>query len=136
MSTLISENEPLISQKASLINPDIKWMGIINKRGKLVDSIGKGGIDLPKAKRNMFFMKIALRNSMQEDFDEDLGVVNYCVTQRGNKKYVSVPVGRGNTVLAIAKNEADLEKVVGGINQILKYSQHFLGEKISEEEGR
>ena len=81
MSALISENKELVSQKASIINPDIELVGIINNRGKMVESIGNGIIDMPKRKKEMFFMKIALRNSMQKDFDEDLGAVNYCLTQ-------------------------------------------------------
>jgi len=39
MSTLNSENKELVSQKASIINPDVKLVGIINSRGKMTDSI-------------------------------------------------------------------------------------------------
>ena len=38
----------------------------------MTDSIGPGTIDMPECKKEMFLMKIALRNSMQQDFDEDL----------------------------------------------------------------
>ena len=135
MSTLISENKELVSQKASIINPDIELVGIINNRGKMVESIGNGTIDMPKGKKEMFFMKIALRNSMQKDFDEDLGAVNYCLTQRGSTKYISIPVGNGNTILAITKKDTNHEEVIEGINQILSYSGQFLGENISKGEG-
>ena len=135
MSTLISENNHLITQIASIINPDIELVGIINNRGKMVESIGNGTIDMPKGKKEMFFMKIALRNSMQKDFDENLGAVNYCLTQRGIRKYISIPVCNDNTILAITKKEANHEEVIEGINQILSYSGKFLGENISKGEG-
>jgi len=135
MPTLITENEFLVSQKASIRNPDVKLIGIINRKGRMVSSIGSGTIDLPENKKEMFFMKIALRNSMQQDFDEDLGTVNYCITQRGGTKYISVPVPNGNTILAVTKKDANHEGLVEGINQIIRYSQEFLGEKISKEEG-
>jgi hypothetical protein len=135
MPALITENEFLVSQKASIINPEVKLVGIINRKGRMVGSIGHGTIDLPENKKEMFFMKIALRNSMQQDFDEDLGTVNYCITQRGGTKYISVPVPNGNTILAVTKKDANHEGLVEGINQIIRYSQEFLGEKISKEEG-
>ena len=135
MPALITENEFLVSQKASIRNPDVKLVGIINRKGRMVGSIGSGTIDLPENKKEMFFMKIALRNSMQQDFDEDLGTVNYCITQRGGTKYISVPVPNGNTILAVTKKDSNHEGLVEGINQIIRYSQEFLGEKISKEEG-
>lgn len=135
MSTLISENDPLVSQKASIINPDIEFVGIINNRGKMVDSIGKGTINMPNSKKEMFFMKIALRNSMQKDFDEDLGEVTYCMTQRGSSKYISIPFPNGNTVLAVTRKDANQDDLIAGINQILRHSSHFLGEKLSKEDG-
>ncbi len=133
MSALISKNKELVSKKASIINPDVKLVGIINSRGKMTDSIGTGTIDMSEDKKKMFFMKIALRNSMQHDFDEDLGSVDYCMTIRGNTKYISVPTRNGNTILAVTKQDADHEELVVGINQIIRYSQQFLGENISKE---
>ena len=135
MSALISENKELVFQKASIINPDIEFVGIINNRGKMIESIGNGTINMPKGKKEMFFMKIALRNSMQKDFDEDLGAVNYCLTQRGSAKYISIPVCNDNTIFAITKKEANHEKVIESINQILSYSSQFLEENISKGEG-
>ncbi len=134
MSTVISPNKPILNQCASILKPGIELIGIINGKGRMVNSIGKGTIDLPKQKEEMFFMKIALRNSMQKDFDEDLGEVNYCVTQRGNTKYISIPCRGENTILVVAKKDVDQDQVIAGINQVVQYSQQFLGEKISRGE--
>lgn len=128
MSTLISKNKQFVSQKASIINPDIELIGVINNKGKMVNSIGPGSINMSKDKKEMFFMKIALRNSMQKDFDEDLGEVDYCITQRGGTKYISIPTSNCNTILVVTKTKVNHEKIVKGINQILLHSQEFLGE--------
>lgn len=133
MPALITQNQSQVTQKASIINPKVKLVGIINNRGRMIDSIGLGTIDMPKDKKEMFLMKIALRNSMQQDFDEDLGSVDYCMTQRGSTKYISVPTRNGNTILAITKQDVNHEELVVGINQLIRYSQQFLGVNISNE---
>jgi len=127
--------EELVSQKASIINPDVKLVGIINSRGRMTVSIGTGTIDMSEDQKRMFFMNIALRNSMQHDFDEDLGSVDYYMTQRGNTKYISVPARNGSTILAVTKQDVDHKELVVGITQIIRYSQQFLGENISKGEG-
>lgn len=127
MSTVISENEHLISQKASIIKPGVELIGIINKRGRMTDSIGSGSFGMPKAKKEMFLMKIALRTAMQKDFDEDIGEVNYCMTQRGSRKYISIPTVNDSTVLAVTKKDFDHNELVNNITQTLKNSDQFLG---------
>ena len=67
-------------------------------------------------------MKIALRASMQSDFDEELGKVNYCMTQRGDRKFISVPILGDNTVLIVTENNCDHEELVGNITRTLKNS--------------
>ena len=131
MGTMMNIEE-LVSQKASIINPDVKLVGIINSRGRMTVSIGTGTIDMSEDQKRMFFMNSALRNSMQHDFDEDLGSVDYCMTQRGNTKYISVPTRNGSTILAVTKQDADHEELVVGITQIIRHSQQFLGENISK----
>lgn len=65
---------------------------------------------------------------MQSDFDDDLGPVNYCMTQRGNRKFISIPTPNENTILVVIKNDCDPEEVVNNIIQTLKNSTEFLGE--------
>lgn len=130
MSTLISKNEHLVSKKASIIKPGVDLIGIINQRGRMIESIGYGDIGLDQDKKEMFLMKIALRASMQRDFDEDLGEVRYCMTLRGNRKFISIPTHNKNTILIITKRDFEHESLVNGIIQTLGYSGEFLGESI------
>ena len=62
---MISENNRLLSQKTLLFESGVEFVGIINNKGRMIDFIGTDSPVMPKDKRDMFFMKIALRNSMQ-----------------------------------------------------------------------
>ena len=112
-------------QKATIIKPGLEMIGIINKQGRMTESIGFDSLSMSKSKKEMFLMKIALRASMQRDFDEELGKVNYCMTQRGDRKFISISTFGDNTVLAVTKNDFDHEELVNNITQTLKNSDQF-----------
>ena len=125
MLVQIPEDKKQVLQKATIIKPGLEMMGIINKRGRMIESIGFDSLSMLKSKKEMFLMKIALRASMQSDFDEELGKVNYCMTKRGDRKFVSIPTFGDNTVLVVTKNNFDDEELVNNINQTLKNSGHL-----------
>jgi len=133
MSLLISKNNQNF-QDASIIRSGVEFVGIINEKGRLVDTIGKDLLcDMPRDRKEMFCMKIALRSSMQKDFDEYLGPVNYCMTQRDNSQFISIPTVNGNTILVITKKKVEPEVVVGYVTQMLQGSNQF-GDKTSKKE--
>jgi len=135
MSLLISKNNQNF-QDASIIRSGVEFVGIINEKGRLVDTIGKDLLcDMPRDRKEMFCMKIALRNSMQKDFDEYLGPVKYCMTQRGNAQFISIPGVNGNTILVITKKKVEPEVVVGYVTQIFQDSNQF-GDKKHQTEKR
>ena len=134
MSVIVSKNQTQVFRLATIIIPDVEMIGIINKRGRMIESIGFGALSMTESKKEMFLMKIALRNSMQSDFDEDLGAVNYCITQRGDRKFISIPALNGNTVFVVIKNNCNHEKLVNNIIQTLKNSTEFLGESLFKED--
>ncbi len=135
MTTVISENKPFLHQKGSLINSGIHLIGTINNKGRMTDSIGTGFLNVPKDKEEMFLMGIALLGSMQNDFNEDFGKVNYNITLRGRAKFISIPINNGNTILAMANKDADHERIIADIKHMQQYSNQFLGEKLSNERG-
>jgi len=96
---IVPKDQKQVLQNATIIKPDLEMIGIINKRGKMTESKGFDSLSMPKSKKEMFLMKIALRASMQSDFDEELGKVNYCMTQSGDLKFISIPTFGKNTVL-------------------------------------
>ncbi len=125
MSVIVPEDQKKVLQKATIIKPGLEMIGIINKRGRMTESIGFDSLSMSKSKKEMFLMKIALRASMQRDFDEELGIVNYCMTQRGDQKFISIPTFGDNTVLAVTKNDCDHEELVNNITKTLENSDQF-----------
>jgi len=132
VSLLIPKNQIQVFQKDTIIKLGVEMLGIINKQGRMLESIGFDSLGMSKSKKEMFLMKIALRNSMQSDFDEDLGKVNYCMTQREDRKFISIPSPNNSTILAVIKNDCDYTKLVKDITQTLKYSEQFLNEKFQK----
>jgi len=125
MSVIVPEDQKKVLQKTTMIKPDMEMIGIINKLGRMTESIGFDSLSMSKSKKEMFLMKIALRASMQSDFDEELGKVNYCMTQRGDRKFISIPNLGDNTVLVVTKNNCDHEELVNNITKTLKNSDQF-----------
>ena len=121
----VQKTKKKVLQKATIIKPGLEMIGIISKRGRMTESIGFDSLSMSKSKKEMFLMKIALRASMQRDFDEELGKVNYCMTQRGDRKFISISTFGDNTVLAVTKNDFDHEELVNNITQTLKNSDQF-----------
>ena len=125
VSVIVPEDQKQVLQRDMIVKPGLEMIGIINKRGRMTESIGFDSLSMPRSKKEMFLMKIALRASMQSDFDEELGKVNYCMTQRGDRKFISIPTFDENTVLVVAKNYCDHEELVNNITQTLKNSDQF-----------
>ena len=125
MAVIIPEHQKQVLQKAMIIKPGLEMIGIISKRGRMTESIGFDSLNMPKSKQEMYLMKIALRSSMQSDFDEELGKVNYCMTQRGERKFISVPLLGGNTILMVTENNCDYEELASNITQTLRNSDQF-----------
>ena len=124
MSVVISSNQDVLSRQ--ILNSEIKFICLINTRGRLGESLGDDPTNMPRDKKELFFMKIALRSSMQKDFDEYLGPINYCMAQRGNQKFITIPAPNNNTIFAVIKNNCDHEELANNINQALKNSEHWM----------
>ena len=89
----------------SLLKYDLEYVGVINAQGRLVEHASKN-LHISPEKLEMLCMGIRLQHSMQSDFDEDLGTVNYIVTERSALKFISLPISR-NVLLAITKKGTD-----------------------------
>ena len=106
-------------------DPGVELIGVINKQGKMAEFVG-ANIPLSDSKKEMFFMKIALRTSMQKDFDEELDKVDYCITKRDSKKYISIPTFDDNTILVVTHKDVNHEKIIEEIIHTIKHSEQFL----------
>ena len=108
-------------------DPRVELIGVINKQGKMTEFVGTNNIPLSDSKKEVFFMKIALRTSIQKDFDEELDKVDYCITKRDSKKYISIPTFDDNVVLVVTHKDVNHEKIIEEIIHTIKLSEQFLG---------
>ena len=93
----------LKSIESHLLRHVVEFAGIINKLGRLIDNVCKKEINLSKEQMETFFMMNSLNLSMQKDYDDELGAVQYTVTERKNSKVVSIPIPLGSIVLVMDK---------------------------------
>jgi len=137
--TQTNQKEPtntksLLLECASIIKPGLEWIGLINKHGRLVNSVSINSHKVPsKDKQEMWLMSTALIHSMQKDYDEEYGPINYFMTQRRDLKFITIPANDCNTFLVVTKNNVEHEDVVKGIEQILQCSGYFPGYAIGRE---
>lgn len=134
MSLQVPKNKQLISQKPSVIEPGIVQIGLINKRGRLIDSIGPDSAGISGDKKEMFFIGFALIRSMQKDYDEEMGPLKYILLHRHNLKFILIPADYDESLLIISKKGFDHEKFLKKHNQLLQNKNNFFNIKILVEE--
>ena len=93
----------LRSFESHLLGHGVEFASFINKQGRVIDYTCKNEINLSKEQREMLFMTASLNLSMQSDFDENLGTVQYTVTERENSRIVSIPAPFGSIILVMNK---------------------------------
>ncbi len=118
----ITNTEKINTQDKLEFESGVELFGIINRKGRMIDSVRSGTIDMPKNKKAMYLTKISLGNSMQRDFNDDLIPMNYCLIQRENKKYISIPIKNNNTILVVTKN-VDHENIVASVYKMMNFSK-------------
>jgi len=100
---------------STLIRPILKngvsCVGVINKNGRLDEMVCKDDLPLSKDQKEIFFMYIKLRSSMQMDFDVELQPVYYNITERGDVKIVTIPIGDKVVFSLMDKTENHIQVV-------------------------
>ena len=99
----MTQSIDLKSFESNLLGHGVEFAGFINKRGRVIDYVCKNEINLSKEQKEMFFMMTSLNLSMQRDYDDNLGTVQYTVTERENSKIVSIPAPFGSIMLVMNK---------------------------------
>jgi len=89
--------------QGKLFLEDAEFVCVINKQGRIEHSVYKNDIDMSKDKKEMFSMGLQLQNSMQSDFDDEFGRVNYTITERENSRFISVPTIAGILLVKLNK---------------------------------
>jgi hypothetical protein len=99
----MTQSIDLKSFESNLLGHGVEFAGFINKQGRVVDYVCKNEINLSKEQKEMFFLMTSLNLSMQRDYDDNLGTVQYTVTERENSKIVSIPILFGSIMLVMNK---------------------------------
>ena len=105
------------------LDAKIRFVGMINERGRLITGAVKENIEflVDKNDREMLFMEVSLRTRMRQEFDHCLGLVDFCVTHRGNIIIMTLPIGN-ETLYVSAEKGLELEKTPFEIQRVLKNS--------------
>ncbi len=74
------------------IDPKIRFVGVINERGRLVAGGMKENVEPLESEKDdeMIFMELALRVKMRKEFDRQLGPVNFAMASRQRALAISV----------------------------------------------
>lgn len=116
-------------QNELLLPNGTEFVCIINKMGRIERLIFQNGINISNEKREMFTMGVRLQYTMQSDFDDEFGKVNYTITERNGFKFVSIPIHEG-ILFGILNESSDPFAFIKKISEMAISSK-----KLSESQG-
>jgi hypothetical protein len=89
------------------LSPKIRFVGVINKMGKLVAGGMRQGVNPleNKADSSKLFLGFALRSEMRKDFDAEFGKTIYSFSERDRIKLVSIPLNDHILRISMGKEE-------------------------------
>jgi hypothetical protein len=119
MLEVTKQNEMGLFYDKSILEDGVEFIGLINKQGKMENTLFNNEINLTKERKEMFSMELRLQSSMQSDFDSEFGPVSYTVTEREKSKFVSI-LTFPYIVLAIMKKNIDHIAVINKIKTTIR----------------
>jgi len=99
----MSQNIDSKSIESHLSVDGVEFVGFISKLGRVIDYSCKTEINLTQEQKETLFMSTSLHLSMQKDYDDNFGSVQYIVSERENSKIVSIPAPFGSIILVMNK---------------------------------
>ena len=89
------------------LSPRIRFVGIINRMGKLVAGGMRQGVNPleNKADSSKLFLGFALRSEMKKDFDAEFGKTIYSFSERDRIKLASFPLNDHSLRISMEKEE-------------------------------
>jgi len=108
MSLTVKEftHQKELTKKIILIDPYIRFVGIVNSQGKLsTGSVQRNTrLKVPQEACEMLYMEAVLRMRMRQEFDHCLGPVNFCMSHRKNFIITKYPFVDGIVYVSADKN--------------------------------
>ena len=89
------------------LSPKIRFVGVINKMGKLVAGGMRDGVNPleNKADSSKLYLGFALRSEMRKDFDAEFGKTIYSFSERDRIKLASFPLNDHILRISMEKEE-------------------------------
>jgi len=106
------------------IHPMTRCSSFINRNGRIVESKFRDNRNITSLTRQeleMLYMQCKLQSSMNEEFDEKLGRLNYTLIRRESSLHFIFPFFDG-IIFVIMDNEIAIQGIVNKISElIIKY---------------
>ena len=121
----LTENENReICDLISKISPYIRFVGIISKTGSLLSHFRREGIEpLLDQKKSLYqFAQIAIKNELEEQFDEQLGETEFVWEERRKIQTIAFSVKDKKVWISIDKNvvRTEIIRIIDGCLPIVK----------------
>ena len=121
----LSENENHeICELISKISPYIRFVGIISKTGELLSHFRREDIEpLLDQKKSLYqFAQIAIKNELEEQFDEQLGETEFVWEERRKIQTIAFSVKDKKVWITIDKNvvRTEIIRIIDGCLPIVK----------------
>lgn len=123
LSNIIYNYHQLCNEVKNLDNK-IRFVGVINERGRLVASqMKKDQHFVNKKDDETLFMELALRVRMRKDFEDKLGQVKYSMTIREGHAGMSFPIKTDFLYVAVAP-DVNLSELPLKIIKSIKFQEN------------
>ena len=121
----LTENENHeICDLISKISPYVRFVGIISKTGELLSYFRREGIEpLLDQKKSLYqFAQIAIKNELEEQFDEQLGETEFVWEERNKIQTLAFSVNNKKVWITIDKNviRTEVIRIIDGCLPIVK----------------
>ncbi len=116
-----SEDNDSICSEILGLDREIRFVGIINERGKLLAGglrEGLKSLEDPKDDE-MLFTEVALRARMRKEFDSQLGKVRFAMSVRDKVIIMSFPMGDNGILYVSANTNLEYSKISEKILKML-----------------
>jgi len=103
------------------IDPKIRFVGVINERGRLVAGGMRDNVEPLESEKDdeMIFMELALRVKMRKEFDKQLGPVNFALASRERALAISVIIN-GDILYVVSEPDTDYATLPKKILEIIR----------------
>ena len=111
--------DPLLEESCNEILqlPKIRFVGVLNKMGKVIAGGFKEGVTsyLTNKDNQRMYIELTLEYMMRKDFDEGLGAMDYIASRRAKVTMISIPT-KDYLILISGERDLNVEDIIRQVN--------------------